>query len=104
MAKSSKSKPRENPQLRLKELGQDLAQQIQKGKNPEMEFGLRSLSNVVYDTKYRTLNLGSKTQTRSFFNVGHAKQQDPDAQLLQRGPREEVPADRGDGQGLQDAA
>ena len=73
MAKSSKSKPRENPQLRLKELGQDLAQQIQKGKNPEMEFGLRSLSNVVYDTKSRTLNLGSKTQTRSFFNVGHAK-------------------------------
>jgi len=47
MAKSSKSK--ENPQVKLKELGQELALQIQKGKNPEVEFGLRSLSNVVYD-------------------------------------------------------
>ncbi len=62
-----------SPQAKLKELGAGLVEQIRKGKNPEMEFGLRSLSNVVYDTKSRTLNLGSKTQTRSFFNVGHAK-------------------------------
>ena len=71
MAKSSKSK--ENPQVKLKELGQELALQIQKGKNPEVEFGLRSLSNVVYDEKARMLNLGSKTQTRKFFDPRHAR-------------------------------
>ncbi len=72
MAKSP-SKSKESPQQKFRELGKDLSQQIQKGKNPEMEFGLRSLSNVVYDEKSRSLNLGKKTQTRSFFNVGHAK-------------------------------
>jgi DNA topoisomerase VI subunit A len=72
MAKKD-SKSKESPSEKLRELGAELAGQIAKGKNPQVEFGLRSLSNVVYDEKSRTLNLGNKTQTRSFFNVGHAK-------------------------------
>ncbi|MBS3131042.1 DNA topoisomerase IV subunit A [Candidatus Woesearchaeota archaeon] len=64
---------KETPQSRLRELGEELAKDVKKGKNPTIEFGLRSLSNVVYDEKSRVLNLGEKTQTRSFFNVGHAK-------------------------------
>ncbi len=57
----------------LEEFGKGLVQQISKGKNPTIEFSLRSLSNVVFDTKSKTLSLGNKQQQRSFFNVGHAK-------------------------------
>ncbi len=64
---------KESPQAKLKEIGKDVSDQIKKGENPSIEFGLRSLSNVVYDEKSRSLNLGDKTQTRAFFNVAHAK-------------------------------
>ncbi|MBI2576060.1 DNA topoisomerase IV subunit A [Candidatus Woesearchaeota archaeon] len=57
----------------LEELGKKLVKDIEKGKNPSIEFSLRGLSNVVYDEKTRKLALGSKEATRTFFNVGHAK-------------------------------
>ncbi len=58
---------------KLQELGGKIVHQVKKGKNPEIEFPLRNLSNIVYDKKTKTLKLGSKTGTRSFFNVAHAK-------------------------------
>lgn len=57
----------------LKELGIKLVEQIRKGKNPEVVFPLRNLSNIIYDKKTGTLKLGNKKGSRSFFNVAHAK-------------------------------
>ncbi len=57
----------------LKLLGKKIVGQVEKGKNPEINFTLRNLSNIVYDKKSRTLKLGDKQATRSFFNVAHAK-------------------------------
>src|SRR3989338_2789867 len=57
----------------LEELGKKLVKDIEKWKNPSIEFSLRGLSNVVFDEKTRKLALGSKEATRTFFNVGHAK-------------------------------
>ena len=57
----------------LKELGARIVNQIEKGKNPEIVFPLRNLSNIVYDRKTKTLKLGNKLGSRSFFNVAHAK-------------------------------
>src|SRR3990167_8480047 len=57
----------------LKELGARIVNQIEKGKNPEIVFPLRNLSNIIYDKKTKTLKLGNKLGTRSFFNVAHAK-------------------------------
>jgi DNA topoisomerase-6 subunit A len=57
----------------LKKLGTKLADDIKKGKNPSIEFSVRALSNVVFDTKSKKLSLGERQATRSFFNVGHAK-------------------------------
>ena len=57
----------------LKEFGIRLIEQAKKGKNPEITFPLRNLSNIVYDQKSKTLKLGKKTGARSFFNVAHAK-------------------------------
>jgi len=64
---------KQDPSKRLEELGKKLVQDINKGKNPAIEFSLRSLSNVIFDEKSKTLTLGDKTQQRFFFNVSHAK-------------------------------
>ncbi|MBI3027558.1 DNA topoisomerase IV subunit A [Candidatus Woesearchaeota archaeon] len=61
------------PVKELENLGSKLVSDIDKGNNPTIEFTLRSLSNIVFDTKSKTLGLGEKQQKRTFFNVGHAK-------------------------------
>lgn len=57
----------------LKEFGAKIVHQIDKGRNPEITFPLRNLSNIIYDKKTKTLKLGTKLGSRSFFNVAHAK-------------------------------
>src|SRR3989338_5561832 len=66
-------KQKKKPVKELEDFGRKLVADIDKGKNPTIEFSLRSLSNVVFDTKTKTLGLGNKQQQRTFFNVGHAK-------------------------------
>ncbi len=66
-------KKRNESTKKLVDLGNKLVHDIEKGKNPEITFALRNLSNIVYDQKSKTLKLGNKTGTRSFFNVAHAK-------------------------------
>ena len=53
--------------------GKKIVSQIEKGKNPEIVLPLRSLNNVIYDKKTKTLKLGNKKASRVFFNVSHAK-------------------------------
>lgn len=57
----------------LKELGLKIVEQAKKGKNPEIVFPIRNLSNIIFDKKTRTLKLGNKKGIRQFFNVAHAK-------------------------------
>lgn len=57
----------------LRELGLKIVEQAKKGKNPEIVFPIRNLSNIIFDKKTRTLKLGNKKGTRQFFNVAHAK-------------------------------
>ena len=58
---------------KLVELGQKLVSEIEKGKQPMLEVPVRALSNVEYNEKTKTLELGNKSAERFFFNVGHAK-------------------------------
>src|SRR3989339_1308604 len=64
---------KQDPKKELKEFGLKIVEQIKKGKNPEISFPLRNLSNIIYDEKSRTLKLGNKKGSRLFFNVAHAK-------------------------------
>ncbi len=64
---------KEDSKKRLKELGAKIVHQVKKGKNPEIEFPLRNLRNIIYDKKDKVLKLGKKMGTRSFFNVAHSK-------------------------------
>ena len=66
-------KEKSDTKKELQEFGRDIVKQIDKGKNPEIEFTLRNLSNIVFDKKTGTLKLGNKKGSRSFFNVAHAK-------------------------------
>lgn len=57
----------------LKELGNKVIKDIEKNKNPGIEVPIRALSNVIFNEKTKTLELGNKKSIRHFFNVAHAK-------------------------------
>src|SRR3989344_1540230 len=57
----------------LKGLGEKVIKDIEKNKNPGIEVPIRALSNVIFNEKTKTLELGNKTSNRFFFNVAHAK-------------------------------
>ncbi len=61
------------PKEIIEELGKDLAKDVLASKPPIMDVPIRALSNVNYDKKSQTLQLGSKKSERNFFNVAHSK-------------------------------
>ena len=58
---------------KLKELGEKVIRDIDKNRNPGIIVPIRALSNVIFNEKTKTLELGNKTSMRNFFNVAHAK-------------------------------
>ncbi len=58
---------------KIKGLGNSISRQILKGDNPAIDVPIRALSNVFFDKKSRTLQLGENSSKRSFFNIAHAK-------------------------------
>ena len=54
-------------------LGKQLLEQIKKGENPSLTIRTRALSNVTFNKKLQSLELGPTTSQRTFFNVAHAK-------------------------------
>ncbi len=71
----SKSVEIDNKEIvsRLSNLGEEVLSQIKKGKNPEINIPLRTLSNVYYDKKAGLIRLGTNEQKRGYLNVGQAK-------------------------------
>ena len=57
----------------LKNLGLKIIKDIDKNKNPSITMPIRALSNILFNEKTKTLELGDKTSNRFFFNVAHAK-------------------------------
>ncbi|MDD5651111.1 MAG: DNA topoisomerase IV subunit A [Candidatus Nanoarchaeia archaeon] len=57
----------------LTAMGEKIIKDIDKNKNPSIIVPIRALSNVIFNEKTKTLEIGDKTSVRSFFNVGHAK-------------------------------
>ena len=58
---------------KLEELGKKIWKQIERGENPVIEIPVRSLSNVIFDEKTKSLVLGEKVAKRYFFHIAHAK-------------------------------
>ena len=59
--------------IKLVQLGKSLVDQIKKKRNPTLTLSVRALSNVQFNTKTRTLELGNKSAQRQFFNIAHSK-------------------------------
>ena len=57
----------------LKDLGVKIVKDIESGKNPSMDVPIRTLSNVIYDSKSKMITLGNKIAKRYFFNVAHVR-------------------------------
>ncbi len=57
----------------LQEFGKKLIKDIKNKKNPTITLPVRSLSNVGFNEKSRTLMLKDRVANRYFFNVAHAK-------------------------------
>ncbi len=57
----------------LGEFGKKLVKDIRHRKNPTITLPVRSLSNVGFDEKSKTLMLKDRIANRYFFNVAHAK-------------------------------
>ncbi len=70
---STEKKQMSGAKQELVTLGNSLVKDIHKGQNPKIEVAVRGLSNVQYDKKSKTLQLGDKISERFFFNVAHAK-------------------------------
>jgi DNA topoisomerase-6 subunit A len=58
---------------RLKKVGFDMLADIDSQKNPKITMPIRTLGNVYFDEDNKLIKLGSKTQSRTFFNVNQAK-------------------------------
>jgi len=61
------------PKEEIEELGKRLVKSVMAQKQPKMEVPIRALSNVTFNKRKQTLELGNKTSDRNFFNVAHAK-------------------------------
>lgn len=71
--KMEKTKKKSEATESLAELGKKLVEDVNKGRNPNVDVPIRNLSNISFDQKAQTLKLGSKTAKRYFFNIGHTK-------------------------------
>ncbi len=58
---------------KVKNVGNEILDQIGEGKNPQFEIPVRTLSNVDYDEDVGTLQLGDRTSSRHLFNIAHIR-------------------------------
>jgi len=61
------------PKDAIENIGKDLVKDVLSNKQPKMMVPIRALSNINFDKKSQTLQLGNKIAERNFFNVAHAK-------------------------------
>jgi len=58
---------------RIKKLGEELQEEVDSGRNPNIVMPAKGLSNVNFDEKNLLLTLGDKKMKRSFLNIAHAR-------------------------------
>lgn len=58
---------------KIDRLARDVLNQIKKKDNPTMDMPLRGISNVYFNEKNKIIQMGDKTSSRSFFNLGQSK-------------------------------
>jgi len=57
----------------LERFGMKIARQVLEGRPPKIKIPVRTLSNTVWDDKYKILRLGPRKSVREFFDIGESK-------------------------------
>ncbi|MEO7111900.1 MAG: DNA topoisomerase VI, partial [Polyangiaceae bacterium] len=71
---TSMSKERDARTLvQISKLAEAAVRAVNKEENPALDIRVRALSNVSFNEKRRIIELGDKTQSREFFNIGMAR-------------------------------
>ena len=73
MAKNKNSKIDAQTADKLKKLGERVVASVKKGDNPGIDIPIRALSNVKFNPKTQTIEMGKDTQERQFFNTAMAR-------------------------------
>ena len=68
-----KMKSKKDSQRKIKELGEKLLEEIEKGENPYLDIPIRSLSNINFNLEKQVLEIGDSSSKRYFFNVAHIR-------------------------------
>lgn len=58
---------------KLEQAGREIAKQIHEGKSLEFELPVRTLNNIYFDEKSKTIKLGDKVSQRQFLNTAHTR-------------------------------
>ena len=58
---------------KINKLAKEVLNQIEKNNNPTVDMPLRGITNVYCDEKNKIIQMGNKTSSRSFFNLGQSK-------------------------------
>ncbi len=58
---------------KLEGLGENVLKQINAGDGPQVQLPVRSLGNIYFDNKSKTIKLGDKTSERQFLNIAHTR-------------------------------
>ena len=72
--RSKKTKSKKAPAAeKIVNLAESVVNFASKKKDPTVDIPLRALSNAKYNREKRIIEMGGKSQNRSFFNLGQAK-------------------------------
>jgi DNA topoisomerase VI subunit A len=70
---AARSKKSTDASAKIIEMADQMVQYAKGGVDPYLEIPIRALSNVAFDPKKRTIEMGNAKQKRNFFNLGQAK-------------------------------
>ncbi|MBI2598465.1 MAG: DNA topoisomerase VI, partial [Candidatus Diapherotrites archaeon] len=73
MAKETAEKKDRQVVKKLEESGAEILSQIEKKHDPKIELPVRTLGNIYFDQKTKTIKLGDKTSFRNFLNIAHTR-------------------------------
>ncbi len=73
MAETKADKKDQQVIVELQDAGHKLLKQIDKKEDPKIELPVRTLSNIYFDPKSKTIKLGDKTSFRNFLNIAHTR-------------------------------
>ncbi len=69
----TKNKINDDTLIKLKNFGNTILKELEKGENPHIDIPIRTLSNIKYSKTTGKLSLGDKFSKRYFLNVAHSK-------------------------------